>query len=618
MGGGSDILVAGGMMGELIRKHDWGSTTLGRPETWPQTLRTALNIMICSGHAMCIIWGPERTILYNDAYAPILGGRHPAALGRSTEEVWPELWDDIKPLIDRTFAGEACVFRDQPLTMTRNGFAEETWWDFAYSPIHDARGSVAGLLNVTSDSTARVIALREREVALNELTASEAFVRSILASSTDCIKVIDLDGRLTFMSEGGQKIMEVSDFNAIEGCPWPGFWEGAGKLEAIAAIEHARRGETRSFVGQASTMGGTHKWWHVAVSPVLDSSGRPDRILSVSRDISALRASEEERDRFVRLAENSTDFIGMAWTDGTLFYLNNAARHMVGVEGADVTTLTIADFFAPDEAAKVANEVLPAVTRDGHWSGEVAFRHFGTGEAIPALYSVFSITDASGAVIGYGTVTRDFRDRKRAENELALMNGELAHRLKNVLAIVQSVCSQTLRTALDTETANRDLTARLAALGAATDVLTSRSWRSANLQELVERTLAPHAAIGERILINGPQVMLKAEVSVALVLALHELATNAAKYGALSNDSGFVSLTWAVKGVGEDAAFSIRWEEQGGPEVLPPTRTGFGTRLIERSLRAYFRGQVATVYRPEGLLFQLNTRLADAAAAIRN
>lgn len=135
----------------------------------------------------------------------------------------------------------------------------------------------------------------------------QAFLSGVLASSTDCIKVLDLDGKLTFMSEGGQHVMEISDFNEVVGCPWPDFWQDAGNAEAKAAIEAARRGEARSFIGKADTYRGTPKWWHVAVSPIAGLDGRPNRILSVSRDITDLRASEEERDRFVRLAENSTD-----------------------------------------------------------------------------------------------------------------------------------------------------------------------------------------------------------------------------------------------------------------------------------------------------------------------
>ena len=206
-------------MAERTRAFAWDRTPLGPRSTWPAALRISVDAMLASLHPMCLIWGSERILLYNDGYAPILGSRHPDALGYPTAEVWPELWPDLEPLIEGVFRGESVAFRDQPLTMTRNGFTEETWYDFAYSPVWDDEGEVAGLMNITSDSTARVKAKRERDAATAEAQEAAVFMRSVLAASTDCIKVVELDGTLSFMSEGGMKTMEVSDFNSVAGCP---------------------------------------------------------------------------------------------------------------------------------------------------------------------------------------------------------------------------------------------------------------------------------------------------------------------------------------------------------------------------------------------------------------
>lgn len=119
------------------------------------------------------------------------------------------------------------------------------------------------------------------------------FVRSVLAASDDCIKVLGLDGSLTFMSEGGMRVMEVSDFNAIRGCPWPDFWQGAEHETARAAVAAAREGRSAQFIGIASTMKGNPRWWDVRVTPILDADGRPNSILSVSRDITELKLAEQ-------------------------------------------------------------------------------------------------------------------------------------------------------------------------------------------------------------------------------------------------------------------------------------------------------------------------------------
>lgn len=110
-------------------------------EHWPQSLRTAVDMMLGSGHAMCIAWGKDRALLYNDAYAPILGSRHPQALGTPMVEVWSDVWGEIEPFVERTSVSETCTFEDLPLLMTRNGYAEDTWWSFSYSPIHDEQGA---------------------------------------------------------------------------------------------------------------------------------------------------------------------------------------------------------------------------------------------------------------------------------------------------------------------------------------------------------------------------------------------------------------------------------------------------------------------------------------------
>lgn len=288
------------------------------------------------------------------------------------------------------------------------------------------------------------------------------------------------------------------------------------------------------------------------------------------------------------------------------------------MQAAEITQLTFGDLFPPEQLETVTGTVFQAVQRDGHWVGELSFRHFGNHELIPVLCSVFPVTDASGTLMGYGTVTRDFRDQQRAEDAMRLMNGELAHRLKNVPAVVQSIAAQTLRGIPEAEAASRNLSARLVALAAATDVLTGGSWRSAELRELATRALASPGPIGQRILLSGSVVTVKAELTVAFALALHELATNAAKYGALSNATGKVTLSWSIDGEGDDALLAVSWRERGGPPVLPPTRKGFGSVLIERSLQSYFSAKAATNYQAEGLVFELEKRLRDAASTARN
>jgi PAS domain-containing protein len=154
-----------GEMARRIRSHDWDETPLGPIEQWPQSLKTAIDLLLASGHATQLAWGAERTVFYNDAYAPMLGRRHPSALGLPFHEAWPDTWEEIEPLVARVFDGETMLFEYMPLLMTRDGYPENTWWNLSYSPVRDESGAVAGLLNVTMDVTGRIRAERDEACA---------------------------------------------------------------------------------------------------------------------------------------------------------------------------------------------------------------------------------------------------------------------------------------------------------------------------------------------------------------------------------------------------------------------------------------------------------------------
>lgn len=157
------FLSGGGQMGELMRQHDWSASSLGPPETWPRSLGSIAGLMLSSKFPMFLAWGPDLGFLYNDAYAPILGEKHPQALGQPFEKVWSEIWADIAPLIEKALAGEATWAEDLPLLMQRHGYAEETFFTFSYSPAFDDHGQVVGVFCTCTETTDRVLADRRLE-----------------------------------------------------------------------------------------------------------------------------------------------------------------------------------------------------------------------------------------------------------------------------------------------------------------------------------------------------------------------------------------------------------------------------------------------------------------------
>jgi two-component sensor histidine kinase len=200
------------------------------------------------------------------------------------------------------------------------------------------------------------------------------------------------------------------------------------------------------------------------------------------------------------------------------------------------------------------------------------------------------------------------REREQSEQQRQLLLNELNHRVKNTLATVQSIVLQTLRGSASVAQANEAISSRLVALAQAHDVLTRESWEGAELHDLVADVTRPHGGT-DRFTVRGPQVWLPPALALSLALALHELATNASKYGSLSSESGTVALDWEIASPEGKPWLLLRWTERDGPPVTPPTRQGFGTRLIQRSLAESIGGKVAVDYKPEGLVCRIEAPL---------
>jgi two-component sensor histidine kinase len=191
----------------------------------------------------------------------------------------------------------------------------------------------------------------------------------------------------------------------------------------------------------------------------------------------------------------------------------------------------------------------------------------------------------------------------RAESQRRLLLDELNHRVKNTLATVQSIARQTLRMAESPKDFIGGFSARLMALARAHDLLTRKEWKGVSLDELIRQTIAPYGAhLGSsRIKAKGDYIELPPNTAVVLNMVLHELATNAAKYGALSKQEGVVCVEWTLDTSGREPHLTLTWAEHGGPPVTPPKRRGFGTRLIERGLASELNGIVTLDYDPSGL-----------------
>jgi len=256
----------------------------------------------------------------------------------------------------------------------------------------------------------------------------------------------------------------------------------------------------------------------------------------------------------------------------------------------------------------IARPNTPFLLTSAQWTGTVLFMLVAVGVVLLAAELRAAFRRARLLVRQLATANEHLH---RQEEERELLKGELEHRLKNLLSIVQAVAGQTLRKASDLKSAEEDLSFRLAALARASEILTGSNWAGADLHDIAEAAVAAHRGQRHRISLSGPPVRFTARVALALALTFHELATNATKYGALSDDGGRVEVQWSLDPGAEpdECRFRLRWQEIGGPPVSPPRRRGFGSRVIERSMRAYFHGEAEIAYPKEGVVFSLDGKV---------
>jgi PAS domain S-box-containing protein len=215
-------------------------------------------------------------------------------------------------------------------------------------------------------------------------------------------------------------------------------------------------------------------------------------------------------------------------------------------------------------------------------------------------YRLFPLGD------GMGVVFRDITDRKRAEQQRDLLVKELHHRVNNTLATVQAIAAQTFRNSGVDADARKTFEGRLLNLSNAHTTLTHENWDSVELRNLILSTLRPYGTDGDRFFVSGPIIRVQPKSAVALSMAVHELSTNAVKYGALSVEGGCVAIAWSATG----AHFSMRWQERGGPPVMRPTRKGFGSTMIERVLAEQLEGGVTISYDSGGVICVIEAPLS--------
>jgi PAS domain S-box-containing protein len=405
-----------------------------------------------------------------------------------------------------------------------------------------------------------------------------------------------------------------------------------GEADEIALIRY----DIRNRDGSMDT-----RYWSATHTPFRDADGRIAYILQHTVDVTELQSLRALRDemgvvqraeavqaRNLNLAEESEQlrtlfeqapgFVAVLSGPDHRFRMANAAyrtlvgrRDLIGktVEEAlpevrEQGFVELLDQVHATATPYIGRRVPVVIEQEGAGSGQERFLDF--------IYQ--PIVSENGAVAGIFVQGHDVTEQVETEEQLKLVVGELNHRVKNTLSIVQGLALQSFKNVDGADAAREAFFARLRALAAANGVLTPQNWEAADLTEIIQRSVGAAAGSDvQRFRYDGPDIMLDAQTAVSLAMVIHELTTNAIKYGALSQPGGSIDIRWTIAPQEDSRRLSIEWRERGGPKVEPPSRQGFGTRLIGRGMSSGAGSDVEMAFEPKGLRCTIVSRISGAA-----
>jgi PAS domain S-box-containing protein len=641
------FLSGGGQTAELIRAKNWAATPLGDIRTWPQSLRSALSICLRSAGPSAIFWGGDHLFLYNDAWAAMLGDRHPSSLGLPAREVLSDIWETLGPQFRTVIENAEAVNRvDALLVRNLGGATFDSYWSYSMLPVASEDGTIGGVLAQARNTTEKI--MRGRRDALMLRLADRLRLVSdeeeLLAAAVELLAGEMDVGRIGYAEANEDKgVISILHCAVRHGMrdvcgefPIPKFGDSinddlhAGRVIRIEDKATDKRLADPKVRWRYDAMGvesalvvpivsgarcqamlfahhNEARIWTAHEEVLLrQATEQIWRELSRVRAETALRGSEE---RYRRIFEQAHDLILTADLDQIITDINPAVAAAIGAPREEIVGRSIRDFVSEKGFDQTTGMLREKIEHGGttHHTLDVVAR---SGRMMQWEINSTLTQDKEGRPIGLHAIARDVTERRRAEERQRLLVNELNHRVKNTLALVQGLALQSFKQGRDLDEARAAFQDRLAALAAAHDMLTRENWEGATLAQLAQEAVGHHNAREERILIRGPDLVLSPKAAVSLVMALHELGTNAAKYGALSAPAGRVTLGWRVA---EGERLQLEWRERGGPAVTAPGQRGFGFRMIERALASDLAGSARIAFEPEGLVCGIDAPLAEAA-----
>jgi PAS domain S-box-containing protein len=420
----------GGEMGARLRTCDWSSSPLGSPETWPQPLKTTVGILLGSKFPMFLAWGPELRLIYNDAYAEILGAKHPHALGHAFEDIWAEIWEDVKPFVDRALSGESVYSEDLPLTLTRKGHPEQTWFTLSYSALRGETGRVEGMFCVCTETTATVLAQQRQIGEAERLRRLFDHAPGFMAVLRGPDHIYELTNASYLKLVGHRDLIGRPVRDALPEVKGQGFFK---LLDHVYETGEPFSGYSMSIELQREPGGALEeRLLDLVFQPIADDAGRVTGIFAEGYDVTerhlAEQALRESEERFRLIADSAPVPMWVTKLDRKRSFVNRAYVDFLGIDYDDATEFDWRSIIHPEDHDRIVAESI---------AGEASLRPFtlegrylgSTGE----WRWIRSISQPrwgpNGEHVGFIGVAHDVSELKHAEATLREVNEVLEQRV---------------------------------------------------------------------------------------------------------------------------------------------------------------------------------------------
>lgn len=602
--------VASRMLGDTLA-FDWATTSAGPMEGWSPALRTMARTILGASAPMSMLIGRDGLLVYNDTVSDVFGELYRGSIGKPVTEVLAEAAGFYREVIDTCLCGNSLSYRDQPIKLRRNGALETAWFDLEFSPIRDEFGIPCGVLLLSFETTERVRAIRDRRRADERL--------SLAISASGLIGIWDLDlatGTCTgdkdfarLYGVGPEEIARGIHTDRLTTAIHPEDRHIVN--EAILSAPHATqevRCQYRVFAAD-----GKMRWVMASGRPVRDSDGIASHMIGILVDVTeqmeTAAALADSEFRFDTLTDTLPQIIWSATAEGVHDYFSKRWFEFTGIPEAEaVNTENWISLLHPHDNARVLEVWRDCLQSGDVYDVEYRFLH-KSGEYRWLRVMALPQRDRKGRLKRWFGTATDIHESKLAVDERELIARELNHRIKNIFSIVGGMIGLSLRGRPDMKDFAEELRGRLLALNDAHDFIRpgdhARTAQrvSHSFQQLVRRLLRPYDdEKGQRISIEGPDARIDAGAATPLALVFHELATNSAKYGALSTPSGGIAVRFsrAADRVG------VEWVERGvNLTGATPEHAGFGTRLLTLSVEAQLGGTFSRHWDPDGVRVEI-------------